>query len=140
MTLPSTRIQEVLHQQVHLVLPQQPALLAHQVMGEGYLQQSSSIITSGIEGYSLKELERIWQDLASSEMRLKMMDTLQLHKVGFNDVENFNLGLIFNAKMLTHDNYTEREDKKVVEAAMRFKKTDEIMSVSEVENDKNSYN
>ena len=55
-----------------------------------------------------------------------MMETLQLHKVGFNDVENFNLGLVFNSKMLTHDNYTERDDKKVVEAAMKFKKKDEI--------------
>ena len=96
-------------------------------MSEGFTNPiNTSISTSGIEGLSLKELEKIWQDLTNSEMRLKMMEILKLHKVGFNDVENFNLGLVFNSKTLTYDNYTEKDDKKVVEAAMNFKRKDEI--------------
>ena len=96
------------------------------------LSRSSKIIanpsdkTSAIEGYSLGELEKIWKDLTASEMRLRMMDRLQRYKVGFNDVENFNLGLIYNSKTLTYDNYTEKDDKKVVEMAMKFKRKDEV--------------
>ena len=88
---------DVLYHPVHHVLPQQPDLHTHDKMGEGRLSAfNPSISTSGIEGFSLKELEKTWQELASSEMRLKMMDSLKLHKVGFNDVENFNLGLVYN--------------------------------------------
>ena len=81
-----------------------------------------SIITSAIEGSSLGEMERTWRDLAASEMRLNMMDSLKKYKVGFNDVEYFNLGLKYNSKTLEEDNC----DKKVVEAAMQFKKRDEV--------------
>ena len=86
------------------------------------LKPNPSIITSAIEGSSLGEMERTWRDLAASEMRLNMMDSLKKYKVGFNDVEYFNLGLKYNSKTLEEDNC----DKKVVEAAMQFKKRDEV--------------
>ena len=53
---------------------------------------------------------------------MNMMDSLKKYKVGFNDVEYFNLGLKYNSKTLEEDNC----DKKVVEAAMQFKKKDEV--------------
>ena len=53
---------------------------------------------------------------------MNMMDSLKKYKVGFNDVEYFNLGLKYNSKTLEEDNC----DKKVVEAAMQFKKRDEV--------------
>ena len=82
--------------------------------------------TSAIEGYSLGGLEKIWKELTASEMRLRMMDRLEKYKVGFNDVENFNLGLIYNSKTLNYDNYDEKDDKKVVEMAIKFQRKDEI--------------
>ena len=81
------------------------------------------VITSAIEGLSLGEVEKTWRDLAASEMRLNMMDSLKKYKVGFNDVEFFNLGLKFNSKTLENDS---KCDKKVVEAAMQFKRKDEV--------------
>ena len=54
-----------------------------------------SLETSGSEGYSLGELEKLWTNLAASEARINMMDKLATYKVGFNDVENFNLGTYF---------------------------------------------
>ena len=69
---------------------------------------------------------KIWEELAASEARLKMMDRLTHFKVGFNDVENFNIGLIYNSKTLNYDNYAGKDDRKVVEAAMEFKRKDEI--------------
>ena len=52
--------------------------------------------TSANEGLSLGEMEGVWKELTASEMRLRMMDRLLKAKVGFNDVELFNLGLVYN--------------------------------------------
>ena len=38
-------------------------------------------------------------EVAASEARLKMMDKLAKYKVGFNDIESFNIGLKFNSKI-----------------------------------------
>ena len=54
------------------------------------------------------------------------MDRLLKLKVGFNDVESFNLGLIYNSKTINFENYTDVDDKKVVETAMKFKYKDEV--------------
>ena len=71
-------------------------------------------------------MEKVWKELTTSEMRLNMMSRLQKIQVGFNDIENFNLGLIYNSKTLNHENYNDKDDKKVVEAAMNLKRKDEI--------------
>ena len=83
----------------------------------------TSPITSAIEGLDLGEMERVWQELAASEMRLQLMDNLEKHKVGLNDVEYFNLGLKFNAKT---EKSRINDDRRVVEAAMGFKRRDEV--------------
>ena len=85
-----------------------------------------SFYTSAIEGHSLGEMEVTWTKLKESEMRLRMMDTLQKIKVGFNDVESFNLGLVYTAKTVNFENHTEMDDRKVVEEAMKFKQNDEV--------------
>ena len=69
---------------------------------------------------------KIWEELAASETRLKMMDKLAHFKVGFNDVENFNMGLVYNSKTLNYDNYAGIDDRRVIEVAMNFKRKDEI--------------
>ena len=59
------------------------------------------------------------------------MTRLMELKVGFIEVEIFNLGLIYNAK--TIDNYDDAmidKDRKVVMAAMQFKKSDEVRNRS----------
>ena len=91
------------------------------MLSGGKTQQNHlSIETSGSEGQSLRKLEKLYEDLAASEARINMMDKLATYKVGFNNVENFNLGRIFNSKTLNNDELGERErdDKKVVETAM----------------------
>ena len=73
-------------------------------------------------------MEVTWKNLAASESRLKMMDKLRTLKVGFNDVEHFNLGLLYNSKNVNCNNYAEKDDRKIVELAMKFKRKDEILS------------
>ena len=78
--------------QVQANTAHQPAHSYSHRMSRGYKPNTNhSIITSAIEGKSLGEIEKTWQDLAASEMRLKMMDSLIKYKVGFNEVEYFNL-------------------------------------------------
>ena len=79
--------------------------------------------TSANEGHNLGEVEKIWKEIAASEMRINLMENLQHYKVGFNDVEFFNLGVHYNAKMT---NCHDKVDKKIVEEVMKFKKKDEI--------------
>ena len=52
-----------------------------------------SDITSNEEGKVLGEMIQLWQDTATSEMRMNLMQTLKGKKLGFNEVENFSLGL-----------------------------------------------
>ena len=94
------------------------------------------LLTSAIEGLSLGEMEGVWQGLAASEMRIWMMDRLLKIKVGFNDVESFNLGLVYNSKTVNYENYTELDDKKVVETAMKFKYKDEVRNRKRLVRDK----
>ena len=86
----------------------------------------NQLYTSGREGPSLGEMERVWEEVAVSEARIRMMDRLAIHKIGFNDVEHFNLGLVFNSKMMDQENPIDKNDRKIVEAAMKFKRKDEI--------------
>ena len=82
--------------------------------------------TSLVEGQDLGEARRLWRDCASSESRLSMMTKLISLKVGFNDVEIFSLGLIYNSKTIENEDALVRKDEKVVRAAMEFKRADEI--------------
>ena len=86
----------------------------------------SRLATSANEGPSLGEMEGVWKELTASEMRLRMMDRLLKTKVGFNDVEIFNLGLVYNSKTMNFENYSELDDKRIVETAMKFKYKDEV--------------
>ena len=87
------------------------------------LNSISSSNTSANEGHNLGEVETVWKELAASEMRINLMENLQHYKVGFNDVEFFNLGIHYNAKMKTCN---DKVDKKKVEEVMKYKKKDEV--------------
>ena len=82
--------------------------------------------TSVHEGLNLGEAGRIWRELAASEMRISLMDRLQKHKVGLNDVENFRLGVIFSSKTMTEEDLKLGKGREIVKTAMKFKRQDEV--------------
>ena len=100
----------------HLVphLVTQPVHLASNA-ARGYKQNTISDKTSDPEGISLGESEKVWSEIASTEMRIALMDNLIANKVGFNDVEMFNLGLEYNMKCKTLENEVKKRDTTVIE-------------------------
>ena len=85
-----------------------------------------SYSTSDTEGTSLGESEKVWREIASTEMRLALMDNLIANKVGFNDIEMFNLGLEYNMKCKSQDQEDKERDTTVIVAAMKRKRKDEV--------------
>ena len=109
---------------VPILIPQ-PVHLAS-MAARGYKPHSISDITSDPEGKSLGESEKIWREIASTEMRIALMDNLISNKVGFNDVEMFNLGIEYNMKCKTLEDDDKERDTTVIEAAMKRKRKDEV--------------
>ena len=85
-----------------------------------------SDITSATEGHSLGEMEKVWREIASTEMRINLMNNLIHNKVGFNDIEMFNLGLECNMKSKSLKDEDKTRDITVIEAAMTRKRKDEV--------------
>ena len=112
------------HQPVHLAIPEARGKLRTNCSKNQY-----SVITSYTdEGESLGEMGRVWNEVAKSEMRISLMDSLKEIKVGFNDIEYFNLGLQYNFKSDLHTEIDRDKgrDTTVIEAAMKLKRKDEI--------------
>ena len=80
-----------------------------------------SDITSKIEGQNLGEMRRLWKDIAASEMRLTMMSGLKGKNLGFNEVENFSLGMKYNFKSEKMKDLKDQPTARVIEAAMATK-------------------
>ena len=80
-----------------------------------------------MEGPDLSAMSEIWEDLAVTEMRLQLMSTLVKIKVGFADIEEFNLGLKGNLKNQQSTKLSEMQNKKFVRVAMEVKMRDEQM-------------
>ena len=74
-----------------------------------------------MEGQDLSVTKKIWDDLAATEMRLKLMSDLLNINVGFADIEEFNLNLKGNLKNLLSDKTNEIVNVKLVRAAMSVK-------------------
>ena len=74
---------------------------------------------------------KLWQDLAKSEARIWLMEELLKIGVGFNDTEQFGLGLKDNIRSRK---YKENKDapKEAVRAAMQIKLGDEKRFRSEL--------
>ena len=85
-----------------------------------------------MEGQDLSAEMEIWEGLAVTEMRLQLMSTLIKLKVGFADVEEFNLGLRGSLKNPEHQGLTNLQEKKVVTAAMGVKLRDEQVTKSKL--------
>ena len=85
-----------------------------------------SNITSYIDGADLGDLLDTWKDMAVSEARLKRITVLKNKNLGFNEIQQFELGLRYN---LRSDRMQEKSEKpllKVIQAAMEVKRRDEI--------------
>ena len=78
-----------------------------------------------MEGQDLSAMPEIWEELARTEMRLQLMRELIQIKVGFADIEEFNLGLKWNLKNLNSSKISEMQDRKLVKVAMEVKMSDE---------------
>ena len=85
-----------------------------------------SDITSIIDGKDLGDLRDTWRDTAASEARLKMITTLQKKKLGFNEIQQFGLGIKYSLKSEKMQDKCEKPVQKVIHAAMEVKKRDEI--------------
>ena len=55
-------------------------------------------ITSKLEGKYLSEMQQVWRDTAASEMWMNLITDLKGRNLGFNEIENFSLGLRYNFK------------------------------------------
>ena len=93
---------------------------------------TSSILTSKREGLDLSELTKLWRDIASSEERLKLMTELKKRKVGFNEIEEFSLGLKYNLKSEKMRDPSNKPTQKVTAAAMEMKMRDESLHHKEM--------
>ena len=89
-----------------------------------------------MEGKNRSARTRTWQELAKSEMRLWLMLELGKYNVGYNEVEEFCLGLRYNFKS---ENLQNNEDamKEVVRVAMGLKLRDEKKYKSELIKERN---
>ena len=83
-------------------------------------------------GMDLSAMTETWEELAATEMRLQLMSELLKIKVGFADVEEFNLGLKGNLKNQNSNKINEMQDKKIVMVAMEIKMRDEQTTKSKL--------
>ena len=89
-------------------------------------KQITSDFTSKVEGEDLGEMRKLWRDTAASEMGLSMMSGLKGKNLGFNEVENFSLGLQYNFKSEKMKDLRNKPTEKIIEAVMTTKMRDEI--------------
>ena len=77
-----------------------------------------------MEGMNRSARTKIWQELAHSEMRIWLMNELIKYRVGYNDVEDFCLGLKYNFKS---EKFKNKDDamEEIVKVAMTMKLRDE---------------
>ena len=80
---------------------------------------------------------KLWREIKSSEMRIGMMQELRTLGVGFNDVEEFNFGLMYHFKSQKMKDEPE-PDNKVVRAAMEVKMNDERSYYKELCSERNT--
>ena len=106
---------------------------------QGSSQTYTSDFTSIVEGQNLSAMIKVWSDIAVSEVKMMMMKELRTLNVGFNEVEEFNLGLIYNCKSQKMKDSRNNPSKKVIKAAMEIKLNDERMFNKELCSERNRW-
>ena len=76
----------------------------------------------------------LWEDLATTEMRLHLMSELLNIKVGLADIEEFNLDLKGNLKNKIDAKYCEMQESKIIKAALKLKMHDEQITKRKLHN------
>ena len=61
-----------------------------------YIKHSD--ITSRLDGWELGGMTKLWKECAVSEARIKLIAELKNKKIGFNEIEQFGLGLKYSLK------------------------------------------
>ena len=84
-------------------------------------------------------MNKVWSDIAVSEVKMRMMQELRTLNVGFNEVEEFNLGLMYNCKSQKMKDERNNPTKKVIKAAMEIKLNDERLFNKELCNERNKW-
>ena len=84
-------------------------------------------------------MNKVWSDIAVSEVKMRMMQELRTLNVGFNEVEEFNLGLMYNCKSQKMKDSRNNPTKKVIKAAMEIKLNDERLFNKELCNERNKW-
>ena len=89
------------------------------------MTEQSTATPAETEGPDLSAMPNIWEDLARTETLLQLMKELIKIKVGFADIEEFNLWLRGNLKNSSSEKIVGVQDNKVVKVAMEIKMRDE---------------
>ena len=95
-----------------------------------------SSITSLVDGQDLGDLVNTWKDTAISEARLKMITVLRRKNLGFNEIQQFGLGLRYGFKSERMQDNSDKPLQKVIQVAMEVKKRDEIQHIKELKREK----
>ena len=96
-----------------------------------------SDITSRLDGWELGGMVKLWKECATSEARIKLIADLKNKKLGFNEIEQFGLGLKYSLKSKKLTENKEKPIENVIQAAMRLKLIDEIQHNKELKREKN---
>ena len=99
-----------------------------------------SDLTPSIGGKDLSELLKLWKDIAKSEIRLKLMVELRKKELGFNEIENFRLGLKYSLKSEKLRGENSKPIQRVIKSAMNLKMRDEIHHLNELKRKRNRRN
>ena len=90
-----------------------------------------------MEGQELRASFKLWHNIAASECRLELMRELGKLKVGFGDLEKFNLGIISKLRSKTMRERGEEITEKIINSAMSVKLRDEERFREEMERERN---
>ena len=91
-----------------------------------------SDITSIVDGQVLGDMIQVWKDTAVSDSRLNMIAELKNKNIGFNEIEQFGLGLKYAFKSEKLQETSNKHIEKVIQAAMQVKMKDEIHNNKEL--------
>ena len=75
---------------------------------------------------------KLWKDISRSEVRLKLMNELRNKDLGFNEIENFRLGLKYSLKSEKLREMNSKPIQRVIKSAMNLKIRDETHHLNEL--------
>ena len=96
-----------------------------------------SDITSRLDGLEIGGMLKLWRECAVSEARIKLIADLKFKKLGFNEIEQFGLGLKYSIKSKELAEKKDKPIETVIQAAMKLKLRDEILHNQELKREKN---